>query len=82
MCWSRWRWSMATTRSRRERNLSPAARRCFHQAESGPAMEELHRWLLRQLDERLVEPNSALGGAISYMLKHWQERITARYKHY
>jgi transposase len=25
------------------------------------------------LDERLVEPNSALGGVISYMLKHWQE---------
>ena len=41
--------------------LSPAARRHFHQAESGPVMEELHAWLGRQLDERLVEPNSALG---------------------
>lgn len=57
----------------RERNLSPAARRCFHQAQSGPVMEELHRWFLRQLDERLVEPNSALGGVISYMLKHWEK---------
>jgi transposase len=57
----------------RERNMSPAARRCFHQAQSGPVMEDLHHWLRRQLDERLVEPNSALGGAISYLLKHWEE---------
>jgi transposase len=59
----------------RERNLSPAARRHFHQMESGPTMAELHAWLTKQLDERLVEPNSSLGRAISYMLKHW-ERLT------
>jgi transposase len=59
----------------REKKLSPAARRHFHQSESGPTMEELHVWLKRQFDERLVEPNSSLGGAISYMLKHW-ERLT------
>ena len=34
-------------------------------------MDELHKWLKRQIDERLVEPNSGLGQAISYMLKHW-----------
>jgi hypothetical protein len=34
-------------------------------------MEELHTWLVRQFDQRLVEPNSALGGAIRYLLKHW-----------
>ena len=45
----------------------------FHQAESGPTMDELHAWLVRQFDERLVEPNSALGAAISYMLKHWEK---------
>jgi hypothetical protein len=59
----------------RERNLSPAARRHFHQIESGPTMEQLHAWLVRQFDERRVEPNSSLGGAISSMLKHW-ERLT------
>ena len=59
----------------RERNLSPSARRHFHQSESGPTMEKLHIWLGRQLEDRLVEPNSSLGGAISYMLKHW-ERLT------
>jgi transposase len=56
----------------RERNLSPSARRHFHQSESGPTMEKLHVWLVRQLEDRLVEPNSSLGTAISYMLKHWE----------
>jgi transposase len=59
----------------REKKLSPAARRHFHQNESGPTMELLHAWMIKQFDERLVEPNSSLGGAISYMLKHW-ERLT------
>jgi hypothetical protein len=59
----------------REKNLSPAARRHFHQAESGPTLEQLHAWLVRQFDERRVEPNSSLGGAIFYLLKHW-ERLT------
>jgi transposase len=57
----------------RKRKLSPRARLEFHQAESGPVMEELHGWLTRQFDQRLVEPNSALGGAIRYMLKHWEK---------
>ena len=58
-----------------ERSLSPAARLDFHQASSGSTMEELRAWLARQFEDRLVEPNSALGGAISYMLRHW-ERLT------
>jgi len=57
----------------RERNLSPEQRLLFHQAESGPTMEELHVWLGRQFDERRVEPNSALGKAISYLLRHWEK---------
>lgn len=57
----------------RKRDLSPQARLEFHQAESGPTMAELHAWLTRQFDERLVEPNSSLGGAIAYMLKHWEK---------
>jgi transposase len=57
----------------REQNLSAEARLEFHQAESGPIMEELRGWLSGQFDGRLVEPNSALGGAISYLLKHWEK---------
>ena len=58
--------------SARERRLSPEARLQWHQQESGPTMQQLHEWLTRQLEERLVEPNSALGGAIRYMLRHWE----------
>jgi transposase len=57
----------------RKQNLSPEARLQFHQAESGPTMQELHAWLTRQFDQRLVEPNSGLGGAIAYLLKHWEK---------
>ena len=56
-----------------QRKLSPSARRHFHQMESGPVMEELRVWLGRQLEDRLAEPNSSLGVAISYMLKHWEK---------
>jgi len=57
----------------RERSLSPEERQQFHQAESGPIMKEFRKWLNRQFDDRLVEPNSALGEAISYMLNHWEK---------
>ena len=59
----------------RERRLSPEARLQFHQEASRPTMEDLHDWLTRQLEEKRAEPNSALGGAITYMLKHW-DRLT------
>jgi transposase len=57
----------------RKRALLPEARLQFHQQESGPTMQQLHDWLTRQLDEKLAEPNSAIGGAIRYMLKHWEK---------
>jgi transposase len=60
----------ATTR---KQQLSPEARLLFHQTHSRPIMDELHKWLKRQFDERLVEPNSGLGEAITYMLKHWKK---------
>jgi hypothetical protein len=59
----------------REKTLSPGARLQFHKAHSGPVMEELHTWLTRQLEDRRVEPNSGLGAAIAYLLKHWN-RLT------
>jgi transposase len=55
----------------REQQLSPAARLAFHQAHSGPLMEALHTWCRAQLDEHRVEPNSSLGEALKYFLKHW-----------
>ena len=57
----------------RERGLSPEARLQLHQEASGPTMQALRDWLERQLGEKRAEPNSALGGAIGYTLKHWEE---------
>jgi hypothetical protein len=57
----------------RKRQLSREARLQFHQQESAPTMQQLHDWLTRQIDEKLTEPNSALGGAIGYMLRHWEK---------
>ena len=34
-------------------------------------MEDLHGWLQAQLAQKKTEPNSALGKAINYMLRHW-----------
>jgi transposase len=59
--------------SARERQLSAEARLRWHQEASQPTMEQLHAWLTRQLAEKLTEPNSALGGAIRYMLRHWEK---------
>jgi transposase len=56
-----------------EQNMTPAQRLCFHQTNSGPLMEKLHCWLNQQFDDKKVEPNSSLGKAITYMLKHWNE---------
>ena len=56
----------------RQRELSPEDRLLFHQTESGPIMARLQEWLTRQFVDRLVEPNSALGEAISYLLNHWE----------
>jgi transposase len=57
----------------REQGLSPEERLRFHQQHSGPVMEKLHAWLEAQFAERKVEPNSGLGQAISYLLKHWEK---------
>jgi transposase len=57
----------------RERGLSPEWCLRFHQEHSGPVMEKLHAWLEAQFAERKVEPNSGLGQAISYLLKHWEK---------
>ncbi len=57
----------------KERDLSPQERLQLHQTQSGPLMADLKAWLVRQFEERLVEPNSALGEAILYMLNHWEK---------
>ena len=43
----------------------------FHQLYSGPVIDQLHAWLTAQFTEKKVEPNSGLGMAMQYLLKHW-----------
>jgi transposase len=57
----------------RQQGMSAEQRLVFHQEHSKPVMEKLHAWLQTQFDQRLVEPNSGLGQAISYLLNHWQK---------
>jgi hypothetical protein len=35
-------------------------------------MNRLHTWMIVQFEEKKVEPNSGLGKAFTYMLKHWE----------
>jgi hypothetical protein len=56
----------------RQAQMSPEARLAYHQAHSRPLLDGLRRWLDTQIDEHLVEPNSALGKAIVYMQNHWE----------
>lgn len=56
----------------REEKMTPRERLMYHQSESGLLMGELREWMIRQFDEKKVEPNSGLGKAFSYMLKHWE----------
>ena len=59
----------------RQQAMTPEERLRYHQQHSAPVMEELRGWLNTQFAEKKVEPNSGLGMAMRYMLKHW-ERLT------
>jgi hypothetical protein len=56
----------------RERGLTADERLQLHQQRSRPVMDRLHTWLEAQFAERKTEPNSGLGQAIGYLLRHWQ----------
>jgi transposase len=56
----------------RQGKLSPIERLVFHQQHSVPLMKQLHDWLEAQFALKQVEPNSGLGKAITYLLRHWK----------
>jgi hypothetical protein len=56
----------------KEEKMTPFMRLHYHQAHSGPPMKQMHEWMTDQMESRKVEPNSGLGKAISYMMKHWE----------
>jgi transposase len=57
----------------REQKMSWEARLVLHQEKSGPLMEGLHQWMTEQLNGHKTEPNSGLGKAMKYLLRHWHK---------
>jgi transposase len=57
----------------REDALSAQQRLSFHQQHSQPIMDELERWMNEQFEQHLVEPNSSLGKALRYLIRHWDQ---------
>jgi hypothetical protein len=57
----------------RQRELCGEERLRFHQVESAAIMERLETWIHEKIDTWQVEPNSGLGEAMQYMLKHWEK---------
>ena len=53
------------------RALSPEDRLRWHQDRSGPVLTSLKDWMTAQFTEHRVEPNSSLGKAMRYLLRHW-----------
>jgi hypothetical protein len=56
-----------------QQGMSPMERLIYHQTHSGPWMDQLKAWATAQLDDHQVEPNSGLGKAIAYLLRHWDK---------
>lgn len=54
-----------------DKQLSAQERLVYHQTYSAPVLTTLKTWLEEQTAQRLVEPNSSLGKAISYLVDHW-----------
>jgi len=53
------------------RAMTPEERLTYHQTHSKPILESLREWIEGQLSEHQVEPNSPLGQAMRYWLRHW-----------
>ena len=56
----------------KELGMNPEERLAYHQTQSRPVLEDLKAWMQGKLDLKQVEPNSGLGEAMGYMLKHWK----------
>jgi hypothetical protein len=54
-------------------DLSLERRLAYHREKSGPVMAELKAWMEAQFSERMVEPNSSFGKALTYWLNRWDE---------
>ena len=57
----------------KDNEMSSDERLKYHQKTSGPIMKKFYTWLNDQKNKNLIEPNSNMGKAISYVLNHWDK---------
>jgi transposase len=57
----------------RKEKMNDEDRLRFHQRQSGPVLGRLRKWIRAQLREKRIEPNSGMGDALRYLLKHWRK---------
>ena len=57
----------------KQEGLTGVERMRFHQQHSGPVIAALKDWIQKQLNDKLIEPNSGLGEAFQYLLKRWDK---------
>ena len=60
-------------RTCKDRGYNDEERIRYHQKHSNKIMEKLRRWSILQICRKKVEPNSELGGALKYFLKHYEK---------
>jgi hypothetical protein len=64
--------TFANDKAAKDQKMTPNERMRFHMQESAPRLIMLKRWIRNQFRERRIEPNSDLGSAMKYFLKHWK----------
>jgi len=52
--------------------LNPEERLTYHIQHSKPLMEKLYKYAKNKIENKEVEPNSAIGSAFKYFIKHWK----------
>lgn len=64
----------------KDSGMDDAQRLKYHQEHSGAVMEKIYHWCEQKMNNKEIEPNSSLGQAIKYLLKHW-EGLTGFLRH-
>lgn len=57
----------------RRLGLDGRQRKAFHNKHSRPVLVALKAWIRERFDNRHIEPNSDMGKALRYILRHWKQ---------
>jgi transposase len=66
-----WKLIYETDALAKKQHLNAEERLLLHQEHSAPVMERLKVWCRQMIDEKRVEPNGHLAGAMQYFLDHY-----------